>query len=297
VTSPAAPPEGITGAAKATKTGYIPPDNITIRTSPLKGIRGPSDDTGENVMVFSAPPRETPEEGARIYQPIAEYLSRVTGKKIVYKHPGNWLTYQTEMLRGGYDLVFDGPHFNSWRIANLQHNALAKIPDEHLFAIIVGKHNAHIKNIKQLIGRKVCGMNPPNLGTLALFGQFDNPMRQPVVINSIGWKKVYEGVTTNRICDAGVLPLANLKKYDPQGGSTRILFKTKPLPNQAFSAGPRISRKDQAQIATALTSPVGDMATARLRAVYGTEQRFAPAAREDYAGIDVYLKDVWGYAR
>jgi hypothetical protein len=278
-------------------TDHNPRDGLTLGSPVLKGIRAPTAQSVEDFLVFSAPPRETLEEGRQIYQPIAEYLSRVSGKKIVYKHPGNWLTYQTEMQRGKYDLVFDGPHFNSWRIANLKHNTLARIPDEHLFVVVVDKQNNHIRSMKQLVGQKVCGMNPPNLGTLALLGQFENPMRQPLIINSVGWKKVYEGVTLDKKCDAGVLPIANLKKFDPSGTTTRLLFKTKPLPNQAFSAGPRISREDQVRIATALTSPVGDAATARLRAAYGTEQRFVSAAHEDYAGIDIYLKDVWGYTR
>ena len=106
------------------------------------------------VIVFSAPPREPYEVGREIYQPIVEYLSRVTGKRVVYRQPGNWLTYQTEMLKGGYDLVFDGPHFNSWRMAHQQHNALVRYADDHIFAVIVRKDNVHINDLKQAGGQE-----------------------------------------------------------------------------------------------------------------------------------------------
>ena len=88
--------------------------------------------TGDNAdspeLVFSAPPRETPTIGNKRYQPIASYLSKVLGRKVVYKHPGTWGAYRTEMLQGDYDIVFDGPHFNSYRAEKMKYNILAKIP-------------------------------------------------------------------------------------------------------------------------------------------------------------------------
>ena len=69
------------------------------------------------------------------------------------------------------------------------------------------------------------------------------------------------------------------------------------MPNQSFSAGPRVTREDQAKIAQALVAPEATAATAKLRASYGFEKALTRAAREEYAGLDAYLKDVWGYAR
>ncbi len=253
-------------------------------------------DKGET-LVFSAPPRESPEEGARLYGPVAEYLSRVTGRKIVYRHPQNWLSYQTEMLKGSYDIVFDGPHFNSWRASHLQHTPLARLQEEHAFSVIVRRHEQEITELKQLAGRKVCALNPPNLGTLALLDEFDNPLRQPLILDSLGWKKVYEGVVIDKRCVAGVLPVANLKKYDGGGQFTRILFRTRAMPNQAFSAGPRVPSELQAHIAAALVSTEGKAATAALRAAYGAEQGLVAARKEEYTGLDSYLNGIWAFTR
>jgi ABC-type phosphate/phosphonate transport system substrate-binding protein len=108
---------------------------------------------------------------------------------------------------------------------------------------------------------------------------------------------VYEGVVIEKRCAAGVLPVANLKKYDGSYQFTRILHKTPAMPNQAFSAGPRITHEEQARIAAALLSPQASEATAALRAAYGSEKGFAAARKEEYAGLDSYLKGVWGYSR
>ena len=64
-------------------------------------------------LILTAPPREKPEAGQKLYGPIASYLTKLLGKKVVYKHPQNWLNYQHEMRHDKYDIVFDGPHFIS----------------------------------------------------------------------------------------------------------------------------------------------------------------------------------------
>ena len=226
-----------------------------------------------------------------------EYLSRIIGKPVTYRHPGNWLVYQTEMVRGGYDLVFDGPHFNSWRSDHMHHNILVKLAEKHTFAIIVRKGEAQVSELKHLAGKIVCGMNPPNLGTLALLREFDNPARQPVIRNTTGWNRIYRGVVIEKQCVAGIVPIANLAKYDGGGTFTRIIHKTKAMPNQGFPAGPRISSEDQAKIKAALMSVQAEIVTEPLRKMYASDSGFVPTAKDEYAGLAVYLKDVWGYAR
>ena len=246
----------------------------------------------QGVLVFTAPPRETPEQGKEIYQPVADYLSKVIGKKIVYMHPGTWGVYRTEMLKGSYDLIFDGPHFNSYRMEKLNHNILVKIPERHEFAVIVRKEQK-FSALSQMAGYTFCTHAPPNLGTLVLLSQFDNPARQPVIVNTKGWENIYDGVVSGK-CVGGVLPVANLKKYD-RSGVTRMVFKTQAMPNQAFSAGPRISPEDQAKIATALTSPDAAGPTAKLRSAYRVGDSFALANNQEYRGLAEYLRNEWGY--
>lgn len=286
----AAPTSDSTGARK---TSFAPSD--PFRRADVARATAPAADN--DTLVFSAPPRETPEDGARVYQPVAEYLSRVTGKRIEYRHPGNWLSYQTEMQKGTYDLVFDGPHFNSWRAARLGHHTLARLADEHAFAVVVRKDNTQITDIRQLAGKKVCGMNPPNLGTLAFLGEFGNPLRQPFIASTTGWDQIYTGVVLDNKCAAGILPVANLNKLDRTGHFTRVIHRTRALPNQAFSAGPRITRADQSRIAASLVSAAANDPTAALRAAYGSDKPLVAAAQEDYAGLDSFLKDQWGYTR
>jgi ABC-type phosphate/phosphonate transport system substrate-binding protein len=285
-------------APGARKTSFAPPEaTVNLGKPSLEGVARGLPAGADNVLVFSAPPRETEEEALRTYQPVAEYLSRIINKPIVYRYSKDWLTYQTEMQRGSYDLVFDGPHFNSWRISHLRHNTLVKLAGEHAFAVVVRKDNARVTELKQLAGQRICSMDPPNLGTLAVLEQFDNPARQPLIINSVGWTRAYEGLAFDKKCAAAIVPVANLMKFSNYQNVVRVVYSTKSLPNQAFSAGPRITPQDQALIAAALLSKDGTPAIARLVSAYGGDQGLAYASKGEYAGLDAYLKDSWGYAR
>lgn len=246
-----------------------------------------------DVLVFTSPPRETPEEAELTYKPVAEYLSRVTGKRVVYKYPGTWGVYRTEMLNDSYDIVFDGPHFVDYRVQKLHHNVLAKLPEIHEFVIIV-RQDEKLQSSADLAGKTFCSQSPPNLGSLIVLSQFHNASRQPVLVPTKGWKEIYEGVMSRR-CVGGVLPLANLAKFDQDEKHTRIIFKNRGIPNQAFTASARVSPEDQAKIAAALTSPEGTVPTERLRARFNVPERLVTASNAEFAGISDYLRGEFGF--
>jgi ABC-type phosphate/phosphonate transport system substrate-binding protein len=245
--------------------------------------------------VFSAPPRENVEEGKRIYGPVAEYLSQATGKHIVYRHPGTWGVYQGAMQHGNYDIVFDGAHFNGWRVAKIQHNMLVKVPGEHVFVALVKSDNTRIRDIKQLAGYSVCAHAPPNLGTLTLLEQFTNPARQPIIVSTNGWKNIYEGMLADK-CVAAVIPLAKLEEFEKKTGTkSKIIYRAKTLPDNAFSAGPRLNAEDQAKLVKALLAPAALGPTQAMRQKYAADKAFVRASNEEYASLGEYLRNEWGY--
>lgn len=270
-------------SATVRKAAYARPESPALPA----GIRA----IGEP-LVLSAPPRETAEEARAIYQPVAEYLSTAIGRRVVYRHPGTWGAYRSEMLRGSYDLVFDGPHFNSYRVEKLNHNILVRAPEVHEFAVIA-RPGSGFKQLSDLAGHSICSHAPPNLGTLVFLSHFDNPARQPVILDTRGWEAIHAGVQGNR-CRAGVIPLASLKKLDPHG-RMYVIFKSRPMLNQAISAGPRLSSVEQQKVTAALLSPAAAGPTARLRSEHKIGPAFAAATNKQYEGLSSYLRNEWGY--
>jgi ABC-type phosphate/phosphonate transport system substrate-binding protein len=262
--------------------------------APNQGLQPEAALAAADTLLLGAPPRDSAEEGAKRFGPVAEYLSQVLGRKVVYKHPTTWGGYQADMQRGRYDLVFDGPHFNGWRVEKLQHNVLVKLPGEFVYTAVVRRDNATVHHIKQLAGRKICAHAPPNLGTLMMYNEFDNPARQPVVIVTDGYDNIYRALQEGK-CEAAMLPLKHVQKHDKNGERTRIVFKNRALPQQAFSAGPRLSAAEQAKIAEALLSPAAHTPLAKFREAYSMGKDFIPAGNAEYADLGGYLRSVWGY--
>lgn len=286
------------GAVKAEPANTKKAENST-KVAFRPAMINPSDAalrlTGNDELALSAPPREDAAEAERIYGPVAEYLSKVLDKKVVYKNPGNWGVYQGLMQKGVYDIVFDGPHFNSWRVDNAQHNVLVKVPGEHVFLVLVKKDNERVRELKQIVGRTLCGHAPPNLGTLTVLNEFENPARQPIIINIEGWKEIYQAMLKGK-CLAAVIPLKAFEKFEKESGrQSKIIYRGASMPDNAISAGPRLSASEQAKLTQALLSPEGEKATARLREKYAGNKPFLTSSNKEFSGLSSYLKNEWGY--
>ena len=267
-----------------TKVAYNPQERA-IATPALPRSAAALPEDGE--YVFSTPPRGSYTEDAAIYEPIAEYLSRVTGKRFVYRYSGNWLSYSKEMTNGAYDLAFDGPAYNGWRVDRMNHTPLVKLSDESVFVVISRRDNRKVTEIKHLAGQKICAEPPPSPGALTVLSQFDNPARQPVILESGGWDNAYKGLLEGK-CAGTVVPLQTLEKHDR--GTVKVLYQSRALPNQAFSAGPRIAPVMQEQIRLALLSAEGKAVTAKLRAANGSSELVAAKSAE-YADLGKMLKN------
>lgn len=245
-------------------------------------------------LVFTAPPRESAAKAKEVYQPIADYLTKIAGQKVVFRYADNWLSYQSDMLKGIYDIVFDGPHFISWRMAKQDHSPLVKLPSQLAFVVAAKKDNDAVKELKDVVGRRLCGFPPPNLATLTALYEFKNPVRQPLLVEVKGFQAAYKSVVDGK-CAAGVIQVKLWEDFDKEKGATKVLFKSKPVPNQGFSAGgPRVPPELRTKFAEALLTEEGKAATKLLRDEFkGLD--FVPAKKEEYEGVALVLRDVWGF--
>lgn len=245
-----------------------------------------------NALILSSPPRETEEAAKKLYQPVAEYLSKVTGKKIVFKYPRTFGVYRTEMINGVYDIVFDGAQFTGYRVQQLKHNVLVKFPTENRSFVAFVRKNEKINSLAELSSQTVCAQPPPSLGTLVMLTNFDSK-RQPLIVPMKGREAIYKGVAAGH-CTAGVAPVPELKALD-QAGAMRIIFESAPMPDQAFSVGPRVSPEDQAKIAAALLAPEAAGPTEPIRVRFKGGDNFVPAKNEEYTPFAELLRSEWGF--
>jgi ABC-type phosphate/phosphonate transport system substrate-binding protein len=243
-------------------------------------------------LILSSAPRDSQEKEEAVFQPITALLSKATGEKVTFRYGDNFLVYQSEMRKGTYDIVLDGPAFVSWRMAKLQHVPLVKFPGNLVFVAIAKNDNKKVETLKDLAGRTICAFPPPNLATLTILYEFDNPARQPLVLETQTFQDAYTGVMTGK-CMGGIMQAKLFKDMD-KDSKGKVLFTSKPQPNQAFSAGPRVTAENRAKMTQALLAPEGVAATQKLREVFKI-QALEPATVEEYQGLAKLLRDVWGF--
>lgn len=251
---------------------------------------------GHADLIFSAPPRESEQLGKELYGPLAEHLSTLIGERVSYQYPQNWLQYQRDLRRGVYDIVFDGPHFISWRMAHLDHRVLVKLPGTLEFVIVVSAADSEVKKVNDLIGKKICAIPPPNLATLTAIDLYQNPVRQPVIWGvKGGYLKVYEAFTQGK-CRAAVFRTTFYKKglTARDRSDKKVLFKSKPLPNQAISVSQKIKKNDHIKIIRSMTLGKGKaISTPIVRRFGGKKGRpFIAANEEEYRAHSKLLEGV-----
>jgi ABC-type phosphate/phosphonate transport system substrate-binding protein len=245
-------------------------------------------------LILSAPPRESAEDGAILYGPLADHLSRLLGEKVTYRHPNNWLEYQRDLRKGVYDIVFDGPHFVSWRIEHLHHDVLVKLPGTLEFVVVAFANDREIKSMRDLIGKKICGVPPPNLATLTVIDQFTNPVRQPIIWGVQGGNvEVYKSLK-ERECRAAVFRSEFYDKHLTRTIRSQMkeLFRSKPLPNQAISAGPRLNGKEKAKIIRSLTLGSGRNAVQLITNRFAGKHEFVVAHKKEYLTHNLLLEGI-----
>ena len=198
-------------------------------TSSVHGAAG-------DVISFTTAPTQSLKKTKELYGPLVDYLAQSTGKNIKLVPARNFLEYTSKMRKGEYDIIFDGPHFVSWRMNKVNHIPVARLPGQLIFAAIV-KDGGVVTDIQQLVGKKVCAVNSPNLATLMVLDSFPNPVQQPVIVSERSFKDAFKCLKEGR-GEAAFLPMGFWKKFKKKGktGGLRILYTTKkkPLPTELF---------------------------------------------------------------
>ena len=143
----------------------------------------------DDEIVFSTAPTHSKKETIKLYTPLMSYLSEVTGKKFVIKPAANFIEYSVRMRLGKYDMLFDGPHLNGWRMANLEHTPIVRFPGT-IRIVVAAKKDSRLTSMEDLEGgyARVCAFSSPNMLTMAFLSYFPNPVRQPSLVRTQGFK-------------------------------------------------------------------------------------------------------------
>lgn len=283
------------GSALMNRGQQAPGGVYLMGMQPLASSMGAANDLLTERLVLAVPPDVA--ATAETYTPLINYLTRVTGKKVVYQRAPDWRDYQKRMRAGEYDLAFDAAHFASWRISHIKHQPLVKVSVPARFVIVARSDNNAVVKLQDLAGRRVCASPPPDEGTLSLYQHFHNPSRRPLLVRTQTPQRAYAMLVAGA-CEAAVLLASVYQRTDAAADHTRVLLSTRAFPGDTFTAGPRLAPRDKKVLAAALLSPEGQRLITPLCRGIGNAHTVAmvPATPAEYVGVDAILRDVWGFS-
>ena len=248
-------------------------------------------------LVLTAPPRENAAKGQELYGPIADELTKLLGEKVIYQQPKSWADYANKMRDGYYDIIFDGPHFVAWRQKNLKHKPIVSLPGNLQFYIVTDKDNIQINKVRDLVGKKICGMPSPHLATDLVYDIFKNPVLQPIIYEVRGGQRNSFQAFKDGKCAATIFRSTLFKRLpDEEKKKLKVIVKTRKLPNQTISVSQRLHTQAKT-ISDFLLSKDGAHTAENLLARYSKRKKqFIRAKPEKFVGASDMLEGVvWGW--
>lgn len=244
-------------------------------------------------LTLAVQPVLTPEKTIKAYTPLASYLSKATGKKIVIKTHVNFLAYWSTISKAPkYDFILDAAHFTDYRIKKMKYVVLAKIPDGVSYSIITLDENL-LLDPQELIGKRVATLGSPSIGAARLNALFPNPLRQPIAVEVANVDEGIKKLLSKNVF-AAILPTPIVSREMAQGKPINVVTTTRQVPHIALSASPGVDAHTRETIRQALVNAHKTPDGKNMLKKIGFA-RFDPATAEIYAGQSELLKSYWGY--
>lgn|SRR5581483_4824860 len=244
----------------------------------------------ETALVLLIQPLPHEERMTKSYQPLAQYIETLTGRRCTIQVPPNFPAYWNILRRNNYDLALDGPHFTDYRLHKFGFIVLAQLPDTTSYSLIM-REAGRVLDPAQLVGRRIASLGLLSTGAVRLSAMFPNPVRQPVLVDVRNAEDGIDLLLDKRV-EAAFLPTAIVGER-PRAGIA-VILTTEPVTRLILSAAPRMASDMREKIRDALLQAHQTEAGRSMLRGLGAE-RFEPAAEETFANQRNVLKSYWGY--
>lgn len=239
--------------------------------------------------VFTTSPMINAKEAQRVYGPVVNFLSHVTGEHFVYRTAINWIQYQQWTRKNKADVYFDGAHFAAWRIHN-QNAVLGPRVSSNEVYVMFSRRGSGITSIDDTYGKRFCAKPAPSLSGLWSNTYYANPSKLPAYVLLNNQKSIFDSVMDKK-CDYGVMLQAALSKMDT-GHVMNTFLLSSTFPGPVFTFSRRLPTTVIDKIRSALLSPAGEAATKALRNSFFTG-RLVKARLSRYAPMEQGLTNYW----
>ena len=244
-------------------------------------------------LVLAIQPILSEEKTRTAFQPLADYISSVTGRKCTVRTMPNFLAYWSEVIRKRENMIYvDAAHFTAYRAHKQGYKVLAKVPDAVSYSLIVNDNNM-VFDPSELTAKRVATLGSPSIGAARLNGMFPNPVRQPIIVEIPDAQTGIDMVMEEKVY-AAIIPTPMVSRAMSAGSSINVVTTTEPIPHIAISVSPDIDSATVDKIRNALVTAAERPEGKKMLQRAGFP-KFDPANADIYRNQDNILKTYWGY--
>jgi len=185
-------------------------------------------------------PIQSEQRTREIFQPLADYMTHLTGQQVDLITYPNYISYWSETQKpGSYDIAFDAAHFIDYRDKNMDFTVLAKQPGIISISLIVPEDSL-VFDPEELIGKKIATPGPPSIAAVRIDELFDNPVRLPTVIEGTDSGHIMSMLLAGKV-DAAMLPTPLVSSQMAGDGGISLVLTTDSIPSMGISVSPNVS--------------------------------------------------------
>ncbi len=196
--------------------------------------------SAQEALRLSIQPIQSEQRTREIFQPLADYIQHLTGRKVELVTYPNFLSFWSDTQKGDkYDIVFDAAHFIDYRNKNHDFTTFAKQPGSVSISLVVSE-DALVFEPEELIGKKISTLGPPSVAAANIDGMYENPVRQPTIVEADNSQDVIKMLRDGK-ADAGMIPTPLVSGIMASEGGIAVVTTTEAIPSMAISVSPNVS--------------------------------------------------------
>jgi ABC-type phosphate/phosphonate transport system substrate-binding protein len=229
------------------------------------------------------------QETVQIYQPLADYIGKVMGQKVVIKTSRDFSEYWvTQKDNNPFEVIVDNAFFTDFRNEREGWVSLVKLPGLISYSLVASAANP-VYETSELVGKKIASLIPPAPSGIFLGQMFRNPLRQPAIVPTTSAKDALKLLLDGKV-DAAIIPTPMANEAMTNGEDLLVIKTSVQIPHSALSVSPKVDEAMREKLTKALLEADQDkQGQAVLKSL--NISNFEPADPSLYSGLMQYLID------
>ncbi len=259
---------------------------VCIACASLAGAQPAADLQEREHLVFGFLPIVSSERLARRFSPLVDYLSRTLGTEVRMETAPNFAEFIRRTNREQrYDLLFTAPHLFYLASREQGYQAVARVAEEGMKAVIVVPRTSSIQGLPDLRGQRLATTDRLALATVLIRSTLVqagiDPDRDLILVatpsHNASLRSTYQGTT-----DASglMLPLFQLSRPEIRD-AMKIIAETQSVPHMPIAVAPWVPTARVARLRALLLDTAHTEAGREVLRGLGWPG-FAPARTVDY---------------